>query len=63
MKNIGKVIVKARYAILIAALVLMIPAGIAYLNTRINYDMLVYLPDTIETMKGQDILLDQNQDV
>ena len=56
MKNIGKVIVKARYAILIAALVLMIPAGIAYLNTRINYDMLVYLPDTIETMKGQDIL-------
>lgn len=56
MKNIGKAIVKARYAILIAALVLLIPSGAAYLNTRINYDMLVYLPDTIETMKGQDIL-------
>ena len=56
MKNIGKAIVKARYVILIAALVLLIPAGAAYLNTRINYDMLVYLPDTIETMKGQDIL-------
>ncbi len=56
MKNIGKAIVKARYVILIAALVLLIPAGVAYLNTRINYDMLVYLPDTIETMKGQDIL-------
>ncbi len=56
LNDFGKAVVKARYAILIAALVLLIPAGIAYMNTRINYDMLVYLPDTIETMQGQEIL-------
>lgn len=37
----------------------MIPAGIGYINTRVNYDVLYYLPDEIETMKGQDILVDE----
>lgn len=36
----------------------MIPAGISYINTRINYDILSYLPGDIDTMKGQDILLE-----
>ncbi len=56
MKNFGKAVVKLRYVILIAALVLLIPAFIGYRMTRINYDMLTYLPSTIETMQGQDIL-------
>ena len=35
----------------------MIPSALGYLHTRINYDVLTYLPDNIETMKGQDILV------
>ncbi len=58
MKNFGKAVVKSRFIILIAAILLLIPAGIGYLNTRINYDMLTYLPKDISTMRGQDILVD-----
>ena len=38
---------------------LLIPATIGYINTRVNYDILYYLPDDIETMKGQDILVEE----
>lgn len=55
----AKGIVKFRIPILIAAIVLLIPAYIGYVNTRVNYDVLVYLPKDIETMKGQDILEDE----
>ena len=59
MIHFGKAVVKMRYVILAVAIALLIPSGIAYLNTRINYDVLTYLPKDIETMKGQDILLDE----
>jgi hypothetical protein len=59
MKKFGKGVVKFRIPILILAFLLLIPAGIGYFNTRINYDILSYLPDDIETMEGQDILLDE----
>jgi predicted RND superfamily exporter protein len=59
MNKISQMIVKLRYVILIAAVALLIPSAIGYLNTRVNYDILTYLPKDIETMKGQDILLDQ----
>lgn len=59
MKNFGKAVVKSRYVIFILALLLLIPSAIGYLNTRVNYDVLSYLPKDIETMKGQDILVDQ----
>ena len=59
MNKLSKQIVKLRYLILILAIALLIPAGIGYLNTRVNYDILTYLPKDIETMKGQDVLLDQ----
>ncbi|MBO4456204.1 MAG: MMPL family transporter [Butyrivibrio sp.] len=59
MKKLSRVIVKLRYVILIMAIALLIPAGLGYMNTRVNYDILSYLPKDIETMKGQDILLDQ----
>ncbi len=56
MKAFSKGIVKMRYIILIAAIALLIPSAIGYFNTRVNYDILSYLPGDIETMKGQDIL-------
>ncbi len=59
MNKLSQMIVKLRYVILIAAFALLIPSAIGYLNTRVNYDILTYLPGDIETMKGQDILLDQ----
>lgn len=57
MIRFGKGVVKFRIPILILSILLLIPAGIGYFNTRINYDILTYLPKDIETMKGQDILL------
>lgn len=59
MIKFGKGVVKFRIPILILAVLLLIPAGISYLNTRVNYDILSYLPSDIETMEGQDILLDK----
>ena len=59
MRNISKAIVKHRVLILVLALLLAIPAAIGYIHTRVNYDLLVYLPDEIDTMKGQDILIDE----
>lgn len=59
MIKFGKGVVKFRIPILILSVLLLIPAGIGYLNTRVNYDILTYLPEDIETMKGQDILLEE----
>lgn len=59
MIKFGKAVVKLRIPILILSFLLLIPAGIGYFNTRVNYDILSYLPSEIETMKGQDILLDE----
>ena len=58
MGKLGKKIVKYRVAILIIGLLLLIPSALGYLKTRVNYDILYYLPDNIDTMKGQDILMD-----
>ena len=57
MIKFSKAIVKHRSLILIIAAVLIIPSVIGMAGTRINYDMLSYLPDDIETIEGQDILL------
>ena len=59
MIKFGKGVVKCRFLILILAFLLLIPSAIGYMKTRINYDILSYLPGQIETMKGQDILLDE----
>lgn len=59
MKKFGQFIVKARHAILIIGILLLIPAAIGYFNTRVNYDLLYYLPDGIDTMEGQNILMDE----
>ncbi len=55
----GKMIVKHKWTIFIISIVLLIPSIIGYVNTGINYDLLSYLPEEIETMKGQDILIDE----
>lgn len=59
MEKLGRKIVKFRIPIFIISILLLIPATIGYINTRVNYDILYYLPDDIETMKGQDILVDE----
>lgn len=59
MIKFGKKVVKLRVVILITSFLLLIPAMFGYLNTRINYDILSYLPGDIETMQGQEILLDE----
>lgn len=59
MLKFGKGVVKSRFIIFIAAILLLIPSAFGYLHTRVNYDILSYLPEDIETMKGQDILVDE----
>ena len=59
MIKFGKAVVKLRIPILILSILLLIPSAIGYFNTRVNYDILTYLPEEIETMKGQDLLLDE----
>ena len=58
MYSFGKGVVKYRFVILVAAVLLLIPSVIGIASTRINYDMLTYLPSDIETVEGQDILLE-----
>jgi len=59
MIKFGKWVVKYRIPILVLSLALMFPSVWGMATTRINYDMLTYLPDDIETMVGQDILMDE----
>lgn len=56
MQKFGKLICKHRRLILIVALLLLIPSILGMKATRINYDMLVYLPENVETIKGENIL-------
>ncbi|MBQ9826156.1 MAG: MMPL family transporter [Firmicutes bacterium] len=55
----AKGVVKYRTAILIAAVILMIPALLGYLGTRVNYNMLDYLPDNMDTVIGQNELMEE----
>ena len=57
MKKFGQLVVKARYVILIISILLLIPAAFGYVNTRVNYDLLYYLPDGIDTMAQEHLVL------
>jgi hypothetical protein len=59
MLKVGRKIVKYRIPILIISVLLLIPSIFGYVKTRVNYDILSYLPEDIETMQGQDILMDE----
>ena len=54
----SRAVVKSRVVILIVALILMVPSVMGMLHTRINYDMLTYLPEDMDTVIGQNVLLD-----
>lgn len=58
MINVGKWIARKKYFILAMCFLLIIPSFIGISNTKINYDVLSYLPDSLETVKGQDIMVD-----
>ena len=58
MKNFARVITRNNILILIIGLLLLIPTIYGYVKTRINYDILIYLPESIDTIKGQNILTD-----
>ena len=57
--KLSRFIVKHHILILIFSLILLVPAWIGMNATRINYDMLTYLPEDIETMRGQEILFNE----
>lgn len=59
MIRVGKWITKHKSLILIIAFLLLIPSAIGYVSTRVNYDVLSYLPESLETVKGQDIMVDE----
>ena len=59
MLRFGEFIAKHRVLILLIGVLLLIPSAIGYINTRVNYDILSYLPKDINTMVGQDILIDE----
>lgn len=58
MKKIGNFVCKHKWFIVFVTLILMIPTLLGYILTDINYDILVYLPSDIETLKGEHILTD-----
>ncbi len=59
MVKFGKQIAKHKTLVVIICVLLLIPSAFGYIKTRINYDLLSYLPETLETVKGQDILVDE----
>ena len=58
MKVFGKIVAKYRWLVIVLAVALLVPAGIGYLRTRVNYDILSYLPDSLETVYGQDVMVE-----
>ncbi|MBD5456951.1 MAG: MMPL family transporter [Lachnospiraceae bacterium] len=59
MEKFGRSVVKLRIPILLLSLLLLVPSFLGYVSTKVNYDILSYLPKDIETMVGQDILVDE----
>ena len=57
--KLGEWIAKRRILILIIGALLVIPSVIGAVRTRVNYDLLSYLPDTLETINGQNIMVDE----
>ncbi len=59
MINVGKWITKHKNIILLITVILLVPAAVGYLSTRVNYDVLSYLPKSLETVEGQDVMVDE----
>ena len=58
MKLIGRIIAKYRVLVILLAVALLVPSVLGFIRTRVNYDILSYLPDTLETVYGQDVLVE-----
>ena len=59
MIKFGKWIAKHKVLIVIISMLLLIPSFLGMAATRVNYDILSYLPDSLETVEGQDIMVDE----
>ena len=59
MIGVGKFIARHRYIMLLIAILLLIPSALGFLKTRVNYDLLSYLPESLDTVAGQDIMVDE----
>ena len=59
MKTISKYISNHSLLVVLLSIFLLIPATVGYMKTRINYDILIYLPEDVETIKGENILTDE----
>ena len=59
MTKIGELIARSRYLILLIGGLLIIPSVLGFIGTRVNYDILCYLPNSLETIAGQDIMVDE----
>ena len=57
--KLGHLIAKNRVMILLISLALLVPSALGYLGTRVNYDLLSYLPESLETVMGQNIMVDE----
>ena len=58
MKLIGRIIARYRVLVILLAVALLVPSVLGFIRTRVNYDILSYLPDTLETVYGQDVLVE-----
>ena len=59
MKRISDFIVKHYIKVIVIGLLLLIPSIIGFIKTNINYNVLIYLPESVDTVKGQHILTDE----
>ena len=59
MIRVGRFIARHKYMMMLIAILLLIPSALGYLKTRVNYDLLSYLPETLDTVAGQDIMVDE----
>ena len=59
LDKIGERIASCRVIILIISALLIIPSVIGFAKTRVNYDLLSYLPDSLETVEGQNVMVDE----
>ena len=57
MKQIGKFIARRKISIVLLAFLLLIPSAIGFIATKVNYDILSYMPDSLETVSGQEIMV------
>ena len=58
MKAFGKIITKYKVLVILVSVALLAPSAIGYMKTKVNYDILSYLPDSLETVYGQDIMVE-----